>query len=722
MNEQTADTARPGAGPEADAQGPDLDAPGLYLNRELSLLAFQERVLEEAEDPMNPLLERVKFLAIFSSNMAEFYMVRVAGLKQQVAAGVREVSTDGLTPAEQLKLVRAEALRLLERARVLYRALKDELGAAGVHVMDYGELDDAQRAAADAYFTNNVFPVLTPLAFDPARPFPHISNLSLNLAVLVRTHDGEDRFARVKIPKTLPRLVPVCPPDGAGPVCLRSDGETTGRAYHFVWLEQLVSAHLDTVFPGLDVIEAHPFRVTRDAEVSIQELEADDLLETIEEGVRRRRFGSVVRVTVTPDLPEFIAGILKDNLRLSDMDIVVLEPPIGASDLISLMAIDRPDLKDTPFKPALPPGFEEAEETDMFAAIRERDILIHRPYESFEPFVMLLRQAACDPSVLAIKMTLYRVGRDSPVVEALLEAAENGKEVAVLVELKARFDEESNIGWAKKLEHEGVHVVYGLLGVKTHSKVGLIVRAEGDGLRRYLHVGTGNYNVWTATQYTDLDLLTDDELMGQDASELFNLLTGYAEDHDYERFLVAPTTLRPEFMKLIEREIEHARAGRGGRLILKMNSLVDRKMVKLLYQASQAGVDVDLIVRGICVLRPGMPGVSDNIRVRSIVGRFLEHSRIYYFANAGEPEVLIGSADIMGRNLDRRVEVLTPVLDPALRTRLHDSILQTYLADTVKARRMLPDGRYEPVGPGPGEEPLEAQEELIRLALRRAAD
>ena len=697
----------------------DLDAPSMYLNRELSLLSFQGRVLEEAEDPTNPLLERVKFLAIFSSNMAEFYMVRVAGLKQQVAAGVREVSTDGLTPAEQLKLVRAEALRLLERARILYRALRDELHGAGVHILDYSELDDAQRSAADTYFTTNVFPVLTPLAFDPARPFPHISNLSLNLAVLVRTHDGEDRFARVKIPKTLPRLVPVCPPEGAGPVCERADGETRGRAYHFVWMEQLVAAHLGTVFPGLAVVEAHPFRITRDAEVSIQELEADDLLETIEEGVRRRRFGSVVRVTVTPDLPEFIVGILKDNLRLSEEDIVILEPPIGASDLIQLMNIDRPDLKDKPFRPALPVGYDDTEGTDMFAAIRERDILIHRPYESFEPFVSLLRQAASDPSVLAIKMTLYRVGRDSPVVEALLEAAENGKEIAVLVELKARFDEESNIGWAKKLEHQGVHVVYGLLGVKTHSKVALIVRAEGDGIRRYLHVGTGNYNVWTATQYTDLDLFTDDPLMGQDASELFNLLTGYAEAHDYDRFLVAPTTLRAGFEALIRREIEHAREGRGGRLLLKMNSLVDRKTTRLLYEASQAGVDIDLIVRGICVLRPGLPGVSENIRVRSIVGRFLEHSRIYYFRNAGDPEVLIGSADLMGRNLDRRVEVLTPVLDPTLRARLHDTVLATYLADTVKARRMLSDGRYERIGPGPGEEPLEAQEELIKRAQRR---
>jgi polyphosphate kinase len=697
---------------------PDLDSPEFYLNRELQLLAFQERVLEEAEDPGNPLLERVKFLAIFSSNIAEFYMVRVAGLKQQIEAGVRDLSTDGLTPAEQLKLVRADSLRLLNRARILYVALRDELAGVGIHVLDYTDLDEGQREVADDFFETNVFPVLTPLAFDPARPFPHISNLSLNLAVLVRTEGGEDRFARVKVPKTLPRLVAICPPEGAGDACRIGEGDAKGRAYHFVWMEQLISAHLDTVFPGLEVVEAHPFRITRDAEVSIQELEADDLLETIEEGVRRRRFGNVVRVTVTPDLPDFVREILIENLRLEPADVVVLDPPIGASDLMQLMSVDRPDLKDKPFKPALPAGFDE-EDTDMFAAIRERDLLLHRPYQSFEPFVDLLKQAARDPDVLAIKMTLYRVGRDSPVVEALLQAAENGKEVAVLVELKARFDEESNIGWAKRLEQEGVHVVYGVLGLKTHSKVALIVRREGDGIRRYLHVGTGNYNVKTATQYEDFDLMTDDALMGQDASELFNLLTGYAETQQYDRFLVAPVTIRPGLEALVRREIDHAREGRGGRMILKMNSLVDRKTVKLLYEASQAGVDIDLIVRGICVLRPGVPGVSSNIRVRSIVGRFLEHSRVYYFDNAGDPTVLIGSADLMGRNLDRRVEVLTPVLDPALVTRLRE-VLDLYLRDTVKARRMLSDGGYAGVGPGPGEEPFEAQEELIRLAQRKA--
>jgi polyphosphate kinase len=705
-------------GSSAEQTGIDLGDHRYYVNRELSLLAFQARVLDEAADPGNPLLERVKFLAIFSSNMGEFYMVRVAGLKQQVQAGVRGVSADGLTPAEQLRLVREESLRLLGEARVLYRSLRAELADAGVHLLDYEDLDDEQRAVADEYFESTVFPVLTPLAFDPARPFPHISNLSLNLAVLVRTHEGEERFARVKMPRSLPRMVPVCPPAGAGDECATVDADSAERSYHFVWLEQLVIRHLDKIFPGLDIVEAHPFRVTRDAEVTIQEMEADDLLETIEEGVRRRRFGQVVRVTVTPSLPEFVRSILVENLSLADEDMVVLDPPIGASDLMELMSIDRPDLKDLPFVPALPPAFDDVEDPDLFAAIRERDILMHRPYESFEPFVTLLRQAAADPDVLAIKMTLYRVGRDSPVVEALLEAAENGKEVAALVELKARFDEESNIGWARRLEAEGVHVIYGVLGLKTHSKVALIVRREAGRIRRYLHVGTGNYNVKTASQYTDLDLMTCREPMGQDASELFNLLTGYAEEHEYDRFLVAPTTMRIGIEELVHREMEHAREGRGGRMILKINSLVDRKITRLLYEASQAGVDIDLIVRGICMLRPGVPGVSENIRVRSVVGRFLEHSRIYYFDNAGEPTCLIGSADLMGRNLDRRVEVLAPVEDRQLVARLRDEILGGYLADSVKARRMLSDGSYERIQAQPGEEPLEAQEALIARASR----
>jgi len=686
----------------------------------MSLLAFQERVLEEAEDAENPLLERVKFLSIFSSNMAEFYMVRIAGLKQQVQAGVRDLSMDGLTPAEQLAMVRETAASLIVRGRVLFGRLREELADAGVYVLDYDQLDGAQREFADEYFESNVYPVLTPLAFDPARPFPHISNLSLNLAVLVRTPDGEERFARVKMPKALPRLVPVCSPGGAGPVCETKSGDVRGRAYHFVWLEQLVTAHLGKIFPGLEVVEAHPFRVTRDAEIAIQELEAEDLLETIEEGVRRRRFGSVVRVTVTPHLPPFVRDILTENLQLDDGDIVVLDSPIGASNLMELYSIDRPDLKDPPFRPAPLFDFEDAVQPDMFAAIREHPILLHRPFDSFEPFVKLLQQAANDPDVLAIKMTLYRVGRDAPVVEALLDAAENGKEVAALVELKARFDEESNIGWARKLEQTGVHVVYGVLGLKTHSKVALIVRKEGERIRRYLHVGTGNYNVVTATQYTDLDLMLSDEVMAEDATGLFNFLTGYADGIEYEKFLVAPVTIRQGFEALVRREIEHARAGRPARLVLKMNALVDRVMTRLLYEASQAGVDIDLIVRGMCVLRPGIPGVSENIRVRSIVGRFLEHTRIYYFANDGDPTVLIGSADLMRRNLDRRVEVLAPVEDAGLRTRLHDEVLELYLADNVKAREMRSDGTYVRVTREPDAERIEAQAALMQISAKRA--
>ena len=713
--------AMPGASESVPAVAPvDLADPSLYLNRELSLLDFQERVLEEAEDSCNPLLERVKFLSIFSSNMAEFYMVRVAGLKQQVSAGVRDLSADGLTPAEQLHLVREASARLLNRSRRAYIALHEELSQAGVYLLDYSALDEAQKKFADDYFESNVYPVLTPLAFDPARPFPHISNLSLNLAVLIRTPEGEERFARVKMPRGLPRLVPICAPEALGPVCeIKPDQSPRGRAFHFLWLDQLVTAHMDSIFPGLEVVEVHPFRVTRDAEVAIQELEAEDLLETIEEGVRRRRFGSVVRVTVTPSLPDFVRDILIENLKLEPEDIVVLEPPIGASNLMELYKVDRPYLKDAPFRPAPLPARGDDEDLDLFAAIRDRDILLHRPFDSFEPFVDLLKRAASDKDVLAIKMTLYRVGKDSPIVEALLEAALNDKEVAALVELKARFDEESNIGWARRLEQEGVHVVYGVLGLKTHSKIALIVRREGAGIRRYLHLGTGNYNVVTATQYTDLDLLTADEAMGEDATELFNFLTGYALRETYERFLVAPVTIRAGLEDLIRREIEHARAGRGGHMVLKANSLVDTQMARLIYEASIAGVKVDLLVRGMCVVRPGVPGVSENLRVRSVVGRFLEHSRVYYFENAGDPTVLVGSADLMRRNLDRRVEILFPVQDPAIIKRLKADALDIYFEDNCHAREMQPDGSYVRVQPAEGEERVDAQKVLIERSARR---
>ena len=687
----------------------ELKAPSLFINRELGLLSFQERVLEEAEDERNPLLERVKFFSIFSSNMAEFYMVRVAGLKQQVAAGVSELSPDGLTPLEQLDVVRDASAVLLRRGRVAFQALRMALKAEGIFLHDYDDLDPTQRAGADSYFDEAVFPVLTPLAFDPGRPFPHISNLSLNLAVLIRNASGEQRFARVKIPKALPRLVPVGPPAG----------ETGGgrRLHHFVWIEQLVSARLDALFPGMEIVESHPFRVTRDADIAIQELEADDLLSSIEEGVRRRRFGSVVRVTVSPGMPTFIRDILLENLKVTRQDVIILDPPLGGSDLMALYKLDRPDLKDEPFVPVVPSTLvDDEEECDLFAIIRERDVILHRPFESFEPVVRLIRQAAVDPDVLAIKMTLYRVGRNSPIVEALLDAALEGKEVTALVELKARFDEESNIEWARALEAEGVHVVYGLLGLKTHSKIALIVRRESGKIRRYLHVGTGNYSTVTALQYTDLDLLTCDESMADDATALFNYLTGWADVCCYERFLVAPAGIRPGLEELIRREIGHAEEGRSGLIRCKMNALVDPKMIRLLYEASGAGVRIDLLVRGVCCLRPGVPGVSDHIRVRSIVGRFLEHTRIFYFENAGEPTCLIGSADLMPRNLDRRVEVLAPILDPVLIARLRDEILDTYFADNTAAREMLPDGTWRRVHPASGEAPLNAQATLLALA------
>ncbi|MBN1193647.1 MAG: polyphosphate kinase 1 [Coriobacteriia bacterium] len=681
-----------------------LDDPSLYVNRELALLAFQERVLEEAVDPANPLLERAKYLAIFSSNLAEFYMVRVAGLKQQIAAGVSGVSDDGLTAAEQLAQVRERIPAMLASARQHFEVLRAELAEAGIALLDYAGLNEEQRAVADAYFESDVFPVLTPLAFDPGRPFPHISNLSMNIAIVVTGPDGEERFARVKVPKALPRLVPVT-----------AEGSGAGREHAFVWLDQLVVAHAGSLFPGYEVVAAHPFRITRDAEMVIQELEADDLLETIEQGIRQRRFGSVVRMTVEPTMPDHIRDILVENLDMDPADVITIEPPLGMSDLFALSKIDRPDLKYATFVPALTVLLGEGEESDIFTAIRERDILLHHPYESFQPVVSLIRQAAHDPDVLAIKMTLYRVGTDSPIVEALIDAAVAGKEVACLVELKARFDEESNIEWARALEAAGVHVVYGLVGLKTHSKVVLVVRREGGKIRRYVHVGTGNYNTVTAMLYTDLGLLTCDEKTGEDASALFNLVTGYARKNDYRRFLVAPVDLRERLSALINREIEHAQAGRGGRMILKMNSLVDQKMIRLLYEASQAGVDIDLLVRGVCCLRPGVSGISENIRVWSVVGRFLEHSRIYYFANNGDPDVYIGSADLMPRNLDRRVEVLAPVRDSKLANRLRDEVLEAYLRDTAKTRAMRPDGTYERVAAPEGEAPYNAQEALLKM-------
>ncbi len=686
-----------------------LDAPNLFINRELSSLQFQARVLEEAVDESNPLLERVKFLAIVGSNLDEFFMVRVAGLKKQVDAGVVDLPPDGMAPAEQLAEIRKVANNLMKDASAyLKNGLIPALKNAGIFLLDYEELNKQQKENIESYYRDVIFPVLTPLAFDPGHPFPHISNLSLNLAVLLKDKKGVNHFARIKVPNTLPRLVPIKRSSGG----VRKDG-TVPYNHYFVWLEQVISANLATLFPGMEVIESHPFRIIRDADMVIQELEAADLLETMEQSVRQRRFGSVVLITINESMSNRIREILIENLEIERNEVSIIDGPMGYSDLMALHGIERYDLKDPPFKPAIPRPLRNIDEGSIFAAIQEKDILLHHPYDSFLPVVQFLKTAADDPDVLAIKVTLYRVGNKPPAVDALLEAAENGKQVAVLVELKARFDEESNIGWARTLEKEGVHVVYGLLGLKTHSKIAMVIRKEGDGIRRYLHLATGNYNAITAQTYEDLGMFTCDEEMGTDATDLFNYLTGYSSKKEYLKLLVAPINLRSRMEALINREIEIQKKGGQGHLIFKINSIVDKKMIQLLYMASQAGVKVDLFVRGICCLKPGIQGISENIQVTSIVGRFLEHSRIYYFYNGGDEEIYLGSADLMPRNIDRRVEVLFPVEDKELIQHIRDDILSYYGKDNVKARKMLPDGSYVRIITGKGDEPLNIQSWLI---------
>ena len=654
-------------------QAHSLHDPRLYLDRELSLLAFQSRVLDEAHDPENPLLERVKFLAIFYANLDEFFMVRVAVLKQKL------VSPDGPV-AEHLSKIAAEAKRLFEEASETWLALELELAHQGIDLREYGDLEPHERVEVEKYFRQVVYPVLTPLAFDTGRPFPHISNLSLNLAVAVRDAQGIVRFARVKIPDTLPPFVPVAATEG-GPLT-------------FVWLEQVVAGNLKDLFPGLEIVHVQFFRVTRDAEVEVQEVESDDLLESIEEAVWNRRFRAVVRLQVSRNIPDHMLDVLVANLEIAPNDVYRVDGPLDLRRLRHLLAIDRPDLKDAPFVPRTPAELSLKSADDIFTVLRRQDLLLHHPFESFQPVIEFLRRASVDPDVLAIKITLYRVGRNSPIVESLLEAIQNGKQVAVLVELKARFDEESNIEWARALESAGVHVVYGLVGLKVHSKVALVVRREGNAIRRYVHLGTGNYNPATARLYTDLSFFTANEEFGADVTDVFNYVTGYSAKTQFNKLLVAPINLRAQLEQLIRAEIDHATAGHGGHLIFKMNSLEDAATIRLLYQASQAGVKVDLLVRGICCLRPGVEGISENIRVTSIVGRFLEHSRIYYFRNGGEERIFLGSADLMGRNLDNRVEILFPVEDRALVSRLRDDILATYLADRRNARKLLPDDAY----------------------------
>jgi polyphosphate kinase len=695
--------------PEAEL---DLHDPQLYLNRELSLLAFQRRVLEEAQDETNPLLERVNFLSILGSNLDEFFMVRVAGLAAQLDAGSLEVGPDRMSPRAQLVSIRREVKKLLSESRQCAGELLPALEKEGIFIRSYEGLKETQKRRVAEYFAKTVFPVLTPLAFDPGRPFPHISNLSLNLAVLIRDHNGEEHFARVKVPDSLPSLVP------ANPAPAKATRRLQTKQTELVWLEDIIAAHLSALFPGMEILEAHPFHVTRDADIAIKELEAEDLLETIEEGVRQRKFGSVIRLLVAQDMPAPVLEILRNNLELERSEIYRTHQPLALKRLSGLYSLERPDLKYPPFVPALVPALAPTDDEDIFGLIRRGNILLHHPFDSFQPVVEFLRHAAHDPSVLAIKICLYRAGRNSPIVGALLEAVEEDKQVAALVELKARFDEESNIEWARALERAGAHVVYGLIGLKIHSKVALVVRREQDRIARYVHLSTGNYNAVTAHLYTDIGLLLEDDEIADDVSNLFNYLTGYSHKSDYRHLLVAPVNLRSRMEALIEREMKHAKAGRKAHLIFKMNALVDPKMIRALYRASHAGVRIQLIVRGICCLRPGMPDVSENIEVTSIVGRFLEHSRVYYFHNGGDEEVYIGSADLMPRNIDHRVEVLVPVRDPRIAGTLRDEVLGVYLADNVKARTMLPNGAYARKPGHAGRPPRSSQESQIRASAR----
>ena len=700
-----------------ESTSPDLSDYSLYINRELGLLEFQRRVLEEALDENNPLLERVKFLAIFGSNMDEFFMVRVANLRRKVEANVVNLTIDGMTPREVLAAVRKISLELDDIAnRCLQRKLLPRLDKAGIHLLDYDKLTKPQKEKADAYFHEVVYPVLTPLALDLGHPFPHISNLSLNLAIVIRDPKGNEKIARLKVPASLPRLMPIKRSSGA----TRKDG-TIPFHHYFVWLEQLIAANVGLLFPGMEIVSVHPFRIIRDADIEIQELEADDLLESMQASIRKRKFGSVAQVGVYEDMPEHIRELLADNLEINSTDLFVQRKPLGLVSLWQVYnSVERHDLKFPAYNPHIPKILTNLQTSDsIFEAIRQENILLHHPYDSFDPVIEFLNAAARDSNVLAIKQTLYRVGSNSPVVDALLEARERDKQVAVLLELKARFDEESNIGWARKLEEAGVHVVYGVVGLKTHSKICLVVRQEGDHIRRYVHLATGNYNHLTSSVYEDIGLFTSDEAIGADATDVFNYITGYSNQSEYRKLLVAPVNLRKKLEGLIEREIEHAKKGHPARLIFKVNAIVDPEMIRVLYKASQSGVKLDLFVRGMCCLRPGIKNVSENIQVVSIVGRYLEHSRIYYFQNNGKEEIYLGSADLMDRNLNRRVEVVFPVEKLDHIRHLRDNVLEAYFRDNTRARVMNADGTYTRLSPKDGKHNMDVQEWLMERNYKK---
>jgi len=698
------DDTTPAGGPFGEAT--DSRSEGRYLNRELSWLDFNARVLALAGDTRVPPLERAKFLAVFSQNLDEFFQVRVAGLQEQVAAEITAPSPDGRTPSAQLLEVRERCQELVSRQEDLFlHEVAPLLADNGIRFSGWDELDEDDLKFLVETFEDRIFPILTPLAVDPGHPFPYISNLSLNLAVmLIDPVTGERRFARVKVPNLLPRFV------------VMPDGE------RFVPLEQVIAAHLDQLFPGMEVESHETFRVTRNADLTLEDEEAEDLLAAVEMELRRRQFGRAVRLEVSTGMDDEVIGMLQRELDLGEDETYRIDGPLDLGGLWSVHALDRPELKDPVFQRVTQRKLDRTGDRggDVFAAMRDGDILLHHPYDSFRTSVEeFIRQASVDPQVLAIKMTLYRTSGDSGIVRSLIRAAEQGKQVAALVELKARFDEGANIEWAKALETAGVHVVYGLVGLKVHTKTVLVVRDEPDGLRRYCHVGTGNYNGKTARTYEDIGLLTCDEEVGDDLTHLFNFLTGYSRDVDYDRLLVAPATLREGMAALIQGEVAAAAQGLPAAITLKVNSLADQQMIDLLYDASRAGVDIDLIVRGICCLIPGRAGLSDRIRVRSIVGRYLEHSRIYRFANGdgpGKPKYLIGSADLMPRNLDRRVEAVLDVEDPSLQERIEE-IIQVNLADDTLAWCLQEDGTWRRIA-GPGE--MESHLRLQELAAARA--
>ncbi len=675
----------------------NLEHPSLYINRELSWLEFNQRVLDQALDPAHPLLERVKFLAIVATNLNEFFMVRVATLLKKYRAGIEDVSPDGLNTEQQLAATRARATEMMSELQRCWRdQLRPALAAEGVHILEPAEYTTALTTHLTHYFRNEILPILTPLAFDPGHPFPYISNLSRNFAVVVR-HNGRTKFARVKIPATLDRFVPI--PSDMSP----------HAGLSFVFLEDIVRANLDQLFPGTELQSAHLFRIIRDTDMVIQEDEADDLLESVDRSLKQLRYGALCLLEVEEVMPRRVLNILVENFEIDDDVVVRTSERLDWDDWHQLTKLHLPHLKDAPFSPrTIWSGY-----TEIFDDLREEDVLVHHPFDSFSSVEAFLRAAIEDAQVIAIKMTLYRIGANSPLVDMLVTAAEQGKQVAVLVELKARFDERNNIEWATRMEAAGIHVVYGVVSLKTHGKLCLIIRKEPDGIRRYAHVGTGNYNRATAQVYTDVGLFTSDAAIVDDISEVFNYLTGYSSRRSYEQLLVAPVALRSQFKALIDRECEHHRAGRPSRLVFKLNALADPGMIRNLYRASQAGVPIDLIVRGVCCLRPGIPGISDSITVRSIVGRFLEHSRIYSFENGGDPEAYIGSADLMERNLDRRVEVLCPVHQTDLRDHLRDVVLGTLMLDTDRCRLLRTDGSYDRVEPQEGTEPVNAQQALL---------